>query len=428
MMDLRWVRENLEEARSYLTARNSDFPLDRLISLDGRRRQILAEVEELKARRNEGSRKVGDMKRRGEDPKELMEQMRAIGDQVSSLEGELSSVEEELDDLLLRMPNRPHESVPVGVDESCNPVVRTWGEPRRFDFTPRPHWEVGEALGIMEFERAVRLAESRFVVLKGLGARLERALIQYMLDLHCQNGYTEVAPPFLVNSDTMTGTGQLPKFAEDLYRCANDDLWLIPTAEVPLTNLHRGEILEEDQLPLYYTAYTPCFRREAGSYGRDVKGMLRVHQFSKVELVKICKPEDSYDELEKLTASAESVLRGLGLPYRVVCLCTGDMGFGASKTYDLEVWLPSQGCYREISSCSNCEDFQARRMNTRYRPKGGGKPRFVHTLNGSGIAVGRCLLAIVENFQRQDGSVDIPDPLVPYMGGIKRIVPSSSRS
>jgi seryl-tRNA synthetase len=426
MMDLRWVRDNLEEARSYLRARNSDFPLDQLISLDERRRQILAEVEDLKAKRNEGSRRVGEMKRRGEEPKELMEEMRAIGDRISLLESELSAVEQELNGLLLRMPNRPHESVPVGKDETCNPVVRVWGEPRQFDFTPKPHWEVGETLGIMEFERAVRLAESRFVILRGLGARLERALIQYMLDLHCENGYTEVSPPFLVNTDTMTGTGQLPKFAEDLYRCANDDLWLIPTAEVPLTNLHRGEILEEEQLPLYYTAYTPCFRREAGSYGRDVKGMLRVHQFSKVELVKICKPEDSYDELEKLTASAESVLKGLGLPYRVVCLCTGDMGFGASKTYDIEVWLPSQGCYREISSCSNCEDFQARRMNTRYRPKGGGKPRFVHTLNGSGIAVGRCLLAIVENFQRQDGSVDIPDALVPYMGGVKRIVPVCS--
>jgi seryl-tRNA synthetase len=427
MMDIKWVRDNVEAAREYLRNRRSDFPLDRLLELDERRRQILGEVEEIKARRNEGSKRVGEMKRRGEDASALMEDMRSLGDRVSQLEAELGSVQGELDDLMLRMPNRPHSTVPVGEDETSNPVVRTWGEPRRFDFEPRPHWEIGEILGIMDFERAVRLAESRFVVLKGLGARLERALVQYMLDLHTSNGFIEVSPPFLVSSATMTGTGQLPKFSEDLYRCANDDLWLIPTAEVPLTNLHSGEILDEDCLPLHYTAHTPCFRREAGSYGRDVKGMLRVHQFPKVELVKICRPEESYDELESLTASAESVLKGLGLPYRVVCLCTGDMGFASSKTYDIEVWLPSQGCYREISSCSNCEDFQARRMNTRYRPKEGGRPRFVHTLNGSGIAVGRCLLAIVENFQREDGSIEIPEALVPYMGGVREITPPVKR-
>ena len=325
---------------------------------------------------------------------------------------------------MLQIPNRPHESVPVGASEEDNPEVRRWGIPRSFPFEPKPHWELGEALGILDFERGVRLAESRFVVLKGWGARLERALTQFMLDRHTQNhGFLEIAPPYLVNSKTMRGTGQLPKFAEDLYRCSNDDLWLIPTAEVPMTNLHAGEILQEKELPLYYTAYTPCFRREAGTYGRDMKGMLRVHQFDKVELVKLCRTEDSYEELESLTRCAESILQDLELPFRTICLCTGDMGFSAAKTYDLEVWIPSQNCYREISSCSNCEDFQSRRMDTRYRPEGGGKPRFVHTLNGSGIAVGRCLIALLENYQEEDGAVRIPQALVPYLGGKERLVP-----
>jgi seryl-tRNA synthetase len=322
-----------------------------------------------------------------------------------------------MEELLSQIPNRPHVSVPRGADEEDNVVVRSWGEPRSFDFEPKPHWELGEALDILDFERGVRLAESRFTVLKGAGARMERALINFMLDLHTrEHGYTEFAPPFMVNSATMRGTGQLPKFAEDLYRCAEDDLWLIPTAEVPLTNLHGGEILPEEELPKLYTAYTPCFRKEAGSYGRDVRGILRQHQFSKVELVKLCTPATSYDELEKLTANAERVLQLLELPYRVVCLCTGDMGFASAKTYDLEVWLPSQGKYREISSCSNCEDFQARRMGTRYRPTKGGKAQFIHTLNGSGIAVGRCLIAIMENYQQPDGSVKVPGALKTWMG------------
>jgi len=310
----------------------------------------------------------------------------------------------------------------VGKDENDNVEVRRFGEPRNFSFEPRPHWEIGEALGILDFEKGASLAQSRFTVLKGQGARLERALMNFMLDLHAdKHGYLEVQPPFMVNSRTMQGTGQLPKFADDLYKCENDDLWLIPTAEVPLTNLHAGEILEERQLPLYYAAYTPCFRREAGAHGRDVRGMLRQHQFDKVEMVKLSLPEKSYDELESMTDNAEEVLRALGIPHRTICLCTGDMGFGASKTYDVEVWLPSQYKYREISSCSNCEDFQARRMNTRYRPADGGRPKFVHTLNGSGIAVGRTLIAVLENYQREDGSVEIPRALSPYMGGASEI-------
>jgi len=348
--------------------------------------------------------------------------MRLVGEEIRKNEEMISDMENRIQALLLEIPNIPHESVPVGEDEDSNKVVRTWGEPREFDFEPLPHWELGEALGIMDFERGVRLAESRFTVLKGLGARLERALVNFMLDIHTnEHAYQEVQPPFMVNSETMKGTGQLPKFAEDLYSCSSDDLWMIPTAEVPLTNLHRGEILPEDDLPLRYTAYTPCFRREAGSHGRDVRGMLRQHQFDKVELVKICSPESSYAELESLTASAEEILKRLGLPFRTVLLSTGDMGFAASKTYDLEVWLPSQDKYREISSCSNCEDFQARRMNTRFRPRDGGRVRYVHTLNGSGIAVGRCLIAILENYQNRDGSVSIPGSLVPYMDGTEVI-------
>jgi seryl-tRNA synthetase len=308
------------------------------------------------------------------------------------------------------------------MDESNNPVMHYWGEPRSFDFEPQPHWDLGEALGILDFERGVKLAESRFTVIRGKGALLMRGLTQFMLDLHTrEHGFEEIMPPLLVNSATMQGTGQLPKFAEDLYRCAQDDLWLVPTAEVPLTNIYAGEILEEKQLPLHLTAYTPCFRRESGTYGRDVRGILRQHQFDKVELVKICSPEKSYEELESLTLAAEEVLKRLEIPFRRICLCTGDMGFASSKTYDIEVWIPSQDKYREISSCSNCEDFQARRMNLRFRPEEGGKPRFAHTLNGSGIAVGRCLIALMENYQQEDGSILIPQALVPYVGGMTRM-------
>lgn len=345
-----------------------------------------------------------------------------MGDGIKTLDAALDEVEGKLNAILMTLPNRLHESTPVGADENDNPVVRTWGTPRGFDFEPKPHWDLAEALGIMDFEKGVMLAQSRFTVLKGAGARMERALISFMLDLHTlQHGYTEVLPPFMVRSAVLEGTGQLPKFAEDLYRIDGEDLWMIPTAEVPLTNLHRETILEESDLPKYYTAYTPCFRREAGSAGRDVRGMLRQHQFDKVELVKLCTPETSYEELEKLTGNAERVLQLLELPYRVVALCSGDIGFGSAKTYDLEVWLPSQGKYREISSCSNCEDFQARRMNTRYHPADGDRPRFIHTLNGSGIAIGRALIAVFENYQREDGSIAIPQALVPYMGGTTEI-------
>ncbi|WP_057940943.1 serine--tRNA ligase [Acetomicrobium hydrogeniformans] len=422
MLDIKWIRENPDEARRMLQNRGYEYPLDELLDLDSLRRQKLIEVEGLKAKRNEGSKEVAKLKSKGEDPSNLMEEIRNINEDIKVLDKEVQDIEENLRDLLLQIPNKPHESVPVGKSEEDNVVVRSVGELPKFDFEPKPHWELGEKMGLMDFEAGIKLAGSRFTVLRGNGARLARALINFMLDLHTrEHGYLEFEPPFIVNSKTMTGTGQLPKFANDLYHCESDDLWLIPTAEVPLTNMHAEEILDEDLLPLYYTAYTPCFRREAGSHGRDVRGMLRQHQFDKVELVKICTPETSYDELEKLTQNAEEVLKRLGLPYRVVCLCTGDMGFAASKTYDLEVWLPSQNTYREISSCSNCEDFQARRMNTRYKPRGAKGTRFVHTLNGSGIAVGRCLIAIMENYQQADGSIKIPDALVPYMKGLTEI-------
>lgn len=422
LLDIKWIRENPDEVRKMLENRGYDYPLDELLRLDGLRRQKLIEVENLKAKRNEGSKEVARLKSKGEDPSKLMEEIRSINETIKALDQEVQEIEGKLRDLLLQIPNRPHESVPVGKSEEDNVVIRHVGNLPEFDFEPKPHWELGESLGIMDFEAGIKLAGSRFTVLRGYGSRMARALINFMLDLHTrEHGYLEFEPPFLVNSKTMEGTGQLPKFANDLYHCDSDDLWLIPTAEVPLTNMHAEEILEEDVLPLYYTAYTPCFRREAGSHGRDVRGMLRQHQFDKVELVKICTPESSYDELEKLTRNAEEVLKRLGLPYRVVCLCTGDMGFAASKTYDIEVWLPSQNTYREISSCSNCEDFQARRMNTRYKPRGTKGTRFVHTLNGSGIAVGRCLIAIMENYQQKDGSIRIPDVLVPYMNGLTEI-------
>ena len=420
MLDMKWVREHTDEVAAMLLNRNYNFPLDKFVELDALRRETLLEVEALKEKRNAGAKEVGMKKKAGENADALMEEMRLIGEKVKELDEKVAGIEAELQDLAMRIPNRPHSSVPVGADENDNVEIRRHGTPRRFTFEPKPHWDLGEPLGILDFERGVQLAESRFTVLKGAGARLERALMNFMLDLHTtQHGFTEIAPPILVNTTTMSGTGQLPKFAEDLYRCANDDLWLIPTAEVPLTNLHAGEILNESDLPKYYCAFTPCFRREAGSYGRDMRGMLRQHQFDKVEMVKISTPEKSYDELEHMTNCAEKVLQLLGIPYRVICLCTGDMGFGAAKTYDIEVWLPSQNCYREISSCSNCEDFQARRMGTKYRPANGGKPRFVHTLNGSGIAIGRCLIALMENYQNEDGSITVPEALRPYAGGLE---------
>jgi len=422
MLDIRLFRDDLDGLKQMLKNRGYEYPVDKVASLDEERRRLLVEVEELKAERNRGSKEIAEAMAKGVDASHLRERMKNIGVEIKELDEKLSMIERELKEHLLRIPNWPHASVPIGPDETHNVEVRRWGEPKDFGFTPRPHWEIGENLGILDFQRGVMLAESRFTVLVGFGARLERALINFMLDLHTkEHGFKEIEPPFLVNSETMQGTGQLPKFEEDLYSCSGDELWLIPTAEVPLTNMHRGEILNESVLPLYYTAYTPCFRREAGSHGRDVRGMLRQHQFDKVELVKICTPEKSYEELETLTQAAEKVLQLLELPYRVVCLSTGDMGFAASKTYDIEVWLPSQGKYREISSCSNCEDFQARRMNMRYKPSEGGKTRFVHTLNGSGVAIGRCLIAIMENYQQEDGSFIVPKVLRPYMGGIERI-------
>lgn len=422
MLDVKWVREHRDETAAMLSSRNNDFPLDRFIELDTLRREALAEAEALKEKRNAGAKEVGRKKKAGEDAADLMEEMRLIGEKVKELDDRVGEIQAELDDLALRLPNKPHPSVPVGADENDNLEVRRVGTPKEFSFEPKPHWDLGESLGIMDFERGVKLAESRFTVLKGAGAGLERALMNFMLDLHTkEHGFLEIAPPILVNTAAMCGTGQLPKFADDLYKCVNDDLWLIPTSEVPLTNIHSGEILNEEELPKYYTAFTPCFRREAGSYGRDMKGMLRQHQFNKVEMVKLSVPEKSYDELEHMTSCAEKVLALLGIPYRVVSLCTGDMGFGAAKTYDIEVWLPSQNCYREISSCSNCEDFQARRMGTRYRPAAGGKPRFIHTLNGSGIAIGRCLIAVMENYQNEDGSITVPEALRPYAGGIETI-------
>lgn len=422
MLDTKWIREHSDEVAVMLANRNNSFPLDRFMQLDTMRRETLLEVESLKEQRNAGAKQVGTMKKAGQNADGLMEEMRRIGEKVKELDDKADAIQSELDELAMSIPNKPDISVPVGADENFNVEIRRWGVPNEFKFAPKPHWDLGEALGIMDFEKGVQLAESRFTVLKGAGARLERGLMNFMLDLHTlQHGFTEVAPPILVNTNTMKGTGQLPKFAEDLYRCVNDDLWMIPTAEVPLTNLHAGEILNESDLPKYYCAFTPCFRREAGSYGRDMRGMLRQHQFDKVEMVKLCTPENSYDELEHMTKCAEKVLQLLGIPYRVICLCTGDMGFSAAKTYDIEVWLPSQDCYREISSCSNCEDFQARRMGTKYRPAGGGKPRFIHTLNGSGIAIGRCLIALMENYQNEDGSITVPEALRQYTGGLEII-------
>ncbi len=422
MLDTKWVREHYDELAEMLASRNNAFPLDRYKELDEERRKVLLEVEKLKERRNAGSKAVGIKKKAGEDTEALQNEIRELGEEIKKFDDKANEIENELDELALRIPNRPHASVPKGKDENDNIEMRRWGTPREFDFEPKPHWDLGEALGVMDFDRGVKIAESRFTVLKGAGARLERGLMNFMLDLHTtQHGFTEVAPPALVNSKTMTGTGQLPKFADDLYRCLNDDLWLIPTAEVPLTNLHSGETFKESDLPKYFCAFTPCFRREAGSYGRDMRGMLRQHQFDKVEMVKLSTPEKSYDELEHMTNPAEQGLQLRGNPSRVIVLCTGDMGFGAAKTYDIEVWLPSQNTYREISSCSNCEDFQARRMGIKYKPADGGKARFIHTLNGSGLAIGRTLIALMENYQNADGSITVPEALRPYVGGLERV-------
>ncbi len=422
MLDIKLLRDDPEAVAVRLATRGGGVDLSGFIELDEKRRSLLGEAEALKQRRNAASQEVGRLKKEGGDASVIMAEMQDVSAIIKALDTELAAVEASLSDFMLGIPNLPHPGAPVGTSEEDNPVVRTFGEPTSFDFEPKDHTEIGEALGIVDFERAGNLSGARFSLLVGAGARLERALINFMLDLHTtEHGYTEVLPPFMVKSDALRGTGQLPKFGEDLFKIEGWDHYLIPTAEVPVTNMHAGEILAESDLPRLYTAYTPCFRKEAGSYGKDVKGLIRQHQFNKVELVKFTTPENSYDELEKLTANAEEVLKRLGLPYRVVELCTGDLGFSAARTYDIEVWLPAQEKYREISSCSNFEDFQARRAGIRFRPAEGGKPAFVHTLNGSGLAVGRTLVAVLENYQQADGSVVVPEALRPYMGGLERI-------
>ncbi|HZD59640.1 MAG TPA: serine--tRNA ligase [Anaerolineae bacterium] len=424
MLDLRWVRENLDVVQEALEKRNSKVDLTRFKELDGERRLLIIEVEQLKNRRNTASAEIAKLKKAGEPAEDKIEAMRTLGDEIKKLDARLAEIEEGLSQLMLDIPNIPNESVPVGPDESANIVVRTWGEPPKFDFEPKPHWDLGIDLGILDFERAAKIARARFVLYRDLGARLERSLLNLMLDLHTmKHGYMEVFPPILVNDASLIGTGQLPKFAEDLFKVENENLYLIPTAEVPVTNIHRDDILSGDDLPRYYSAYTPCFRSEAGAYGKDTRGLIRHHQFNKVELVKFVHPDTSYDELERLTADAESVLQELGIHYRVVVLATGDLGFSSAKTYDIEVWLPGFGGYKEISSCSNFEDFQARRANIRFRETPKAKPRFVHTLNGSGLAIGRTVAAILENYQQADGTILIPEALRSYMGGAERISP-----
>lgn len=474
MLDIRFVRENVDKVKEALRKRNYDIPLDEFLEKEKQMRKVLKEVEELRNARNIVSHSIGLYKRKdlktdekevyddllmnsitkdsllngmNEDQRKVIEELLTSGkdrdrvhfliqqhigerlvdvelkksivnvnENIKFLDAEIVELEEYEKTFLLNIPNIPHKSVPLGKDETDNVVVRAWGEPKEFNFPPLNHWDIAEMLQIIDFDRASKIAGARFALMKGAGAKLERALMNFMLDLNTSKSYTEVFPPIIVNPDSMTGTGQLPKFEMELFRIADPEFYLIPTAEVPVTNIHRDEILKEDELPIYYTAYTPCFRREAGSYGKDTRGLIRQHQFNKVELVKFVKPEDSYDELEKLTRDAEDILQKLGLPYRVVALCTGDLGFSASKTYDLEVWLPGQQRYREISSCSNFEDFQARRANIRFKREGKKKTEFVHTLNGSGLAIGRTVVAILENYQQKDGSVIMPKVLRPYMG------------
>ncbi|MGD9588215.1 MAG: serine--tRNA ligase [Pyrinomonadaceae bacterium] len=426
MLDLNFVRDNLEAVRLGLANRN--FPaesLERFVELDAERRRVIGEADRINQLRNSASKEIGALMQSGQKDEAEAKKAEVAGlkEKQAVLEKERDAAEAEMHDLLAGLPNLPADDVPAGADESANQEIRKWGEPRTFDFEPKDHVDLGEALGILDLERATKIAGSRFAILNGVGARLERALINFMLEVHTtENGYTETLPPFLVNRDALFGTNQLPKFEDDLFHIKDErGFALIPTAEVPVTNYHAGEILDATDLPKNYTAYTPCFRSEAGSYGRDTRGLIRQHQFEKVELVKVCLPEESEAEHEKLTAHAEGILQRLGLPYRTVVLSTGDMGFGARKTYDIEVWLPSQQTYREISSCSNCGDFQARRMNLRFRRAGGGKPEFAHTLNGSGLAVGRTWIAILENYQQEDGSILIPEVLSPFMGGLERI-------
>ncbi len=414
MLDIKLIRDNPDLVRQALEKRGQSAPLDKIMSLDERRRQFLHEMETLRAQRNEVSKQLGKMT---DKPPQLIADMRQLGEKITSLEAEICQVESELEDLLLRLPNIPAADVPVGKDTEDNIIVRSWGEPADLSFTPLPHWELGEKLGIIDFQRGVKLSGTRFYVLKGLGARLQRTLIAFMLDLHTkEHGYTEIYPPFMVKRECMVGSGNLPKFADNLYHDEEDDLWFVPTAEVPLTNLHRDEILPPGTLPLYYVAYTACFRREKMAAGKDTRGIKRGHQFDKVELYKFTESETSEQELDKLVRDAEDVCRRLGIPYRVVQLCTGDLGFAAVKAFDIEMWAPGCGEWLEVSSCSNCDDFQARRANIRYRPESGAKPSFVHTLNGSGLALPRVVIAILENYQQADGSIKVPKVLNPYMG------------
>jgi seryl-tRNA synthetase len=430
MLDLRFVRENADAVNAGLARRGISFDQTEFLALDTKRRAVQQEIETLRRRRNAVSEEIGRLKKSGQPAEEKVAEMRAVGDTIAALENGTRQVEEAQQNILLTIPNLPHSSVPDGKNENDNKEIRRWSlqgeEPQKFSFEPKPHWDLAEYLDIIDFDRAAKITGARFALYKGMGARLERALINFMLDLHTtEHGYLEVLPPFMVNKTSMTATGQLPKFEEELFKVENGIYFLIPTAEVPVTNIHRDEILREENLPVLYTAYTPCFRREAGSYGKDTRGLIRQHQFNKVELVKFTHPDTSYDELEKLTRQAEEVLKRLGLAYRVIVLCTGDMGFSSAKTYDIEVWLPAQNKYREISSCSNFEDFQARRGNIRYRTIGGKKTELVHTLNGSGLAVGRTVVAILENYQQPDGTVIIPEVLRQYMGGVERIEPRS---
>lgn len=423
MLDAKVFRNELERIEASMIHRGGTVDeVRKFPELDQRRRMMLQETDQLKNHRNVVSQEVAKKKKAGEDAEAQIIEMREVGERIKSLDEQIRSLEEVINSLVLSIPNIPHDSVPVGKSEEDNVEIRRWGEPREFSFEPSAHWDLGQNLGILDFEAAAKVTGSRFVFYKGLGARLERALISFMMDLHSeQHGYTEMLPPLMVNKESLVGTGQLPKFAEDLFKLADSEYFLIPTAEVPVTNYHRDEILSLDALPKYYVAYSPCFRSEAGSAGRDTRGIIRQHQFNKVEMVKLVTPEHSYAELEALTENAETVLQLLKLPYRVLSLCTGDIGFTAAKTYDIEVWLPSSGVYREISSCSNFEDFQARRANIRYRKEAGSKPEFVHTLNGSGLAIGRTVAAILENGQQEDGSVIIPDVLRPYMNNRMKI-------
>jgi seryl-tRNA synthetase len=425
MLDIKYLRQNVEFVRRKMLERGQEMDFGPFIAMDAKRLDILHEVELLRNERNTASKEIGEKKQRKEDASALIARMGEVSTRIRELDEGLKKTEAELNEMGMIIPNIPHESVAYGTSSEDNPIVRTWGEKKFFDFQPRPHWEIGEKTNTLDFARGAKITGARFTLYRGLGAMLERAIINFMLDLHiAEHGYTEMLPPFLANRESMTGTGQLPKFAEDLFKVEKTDYYLIPTAEVPVTNIHRDEILSEKDLPIYYVAYSPCFRAEAGSYGKDTRGLIRQHQFNKVEMVKFTTPETSYDELEKLTLNAEEVLKRLNIPYRTVSLCTADLGFSSAKTYDVEVWLPGQDTYREISSCSNFDDFQARRASIRFRREGSGKVEFVHTLNGSGLAAGRTTVAVMENYQQTDGGVLIPEALRPYMRGIDRIPPA----